>query len=172
MAEIPSGTITASDGHPLREIGPLLAMVLAFPTGAVPLDSPMTSKGSVLVVDDDPILLEVTRARLERAGWQVFVRDHALGTAQWVAAHRPEIVLLDVGMPAVTGDTLAGILSRNGLDRDIGIILHSGLGAEELATLKDSTGVLGAIQKTGNDDQFMTEFDRLVDAFRDRHSAP
>ncbi len=130
----------------------------------------MRSKGSVLVVDDDPILLEVTRARLERAGWEVFVRDQALGTAQWIATHRPEVVLLDVSMPALTGDALAGVLRRNGLDQDIGIILHSGLGAEELAALKDSTGALGAIQKTGNDALFMGEFDRLVDTFRARRS--
>jgi len=132
----------------------------------------MTSKGSVLVVDDDPILLEVTRARLSRAGWEVFVRDHALGTAQWIAAHRPEIVLLDVSMPALTGDALAGVLRRNGLDQDVGIILHSGLSVDELSALKDSTGALGAIQKTGNEALFMSEFDRLVDTFRARRAKP
>lgn len=129
----------------------------------------MRSEGSVLVVDDDPIVLEVTRARLERAGWAVTVRDQALGTAQWIATHRPEIVLLDVGMPALTGDALMAVLHRHDLDQDVGIILHSGLGSDELSTLKDSTGALGAIQKTGNDELFLNEFNRLVNAFRARH---
>ncbi|HOU94276.1 MAG TPA: response regulator, partial [Polyangiaceae bacterium] len=73
----------------------------------------MSPKGTVLVVDDDPIVLETTRLRLARAGWDVETRDQALGTAQWIVERRPDVVLLDVGMPGVSGDVIAEVLRRN-----------------------------------------------------------
>ncbi len=130
------------------------------------------SQGSVLVVDDDPILLEVTRARLERAGWSVATRAEALGTTEWIEEHRPEIVLLDVSMPALTGDALLERLHRHGLADEVGVVLHSGLSNHELEDLVARTGALGAIQKTGNDQAFLAEFDRLVANFRAHRGDP
>jgi PleD family two-component response regulator len=37
-------------------------------------------RGKVLVVDDDPVILEVVRERLDAAGFDVYVREEALGT--------------------------------------------------------------------------------------------
>ena len=68
------------------------------------------NRRTVLVVDDDPIVLEVTRERLEGAGYIVYVREEALGTSQWSAEFQPDIVLLDVNMPALTGLDLAQLL--------------------------------------------------------------
>ncbi len=70
------------------------------------------TRGTVLVVDDDPIVLEVTRERLEGAGYVVHIREEALGTSQWTAEFQPDIVLLDVNMPALTGLDLAQLLQE------------------------------------------------------------
>jgi len=131
----------------------------------------MSPKGTVLVVDDDPIVLETTRLRLARAGWDVETRDQALGTAQWIVERRPDVVLLDVGMPGVSGDVIAEVLRRNGLVNNVAIILHSGLSLDELVELQASTGAAGAIQKTGNDALFLAAFDSLVARFRAQRGA-
>src|SRR5688500_602197 len=79
----------------------------------------------VLVVDDDPVTLEVVRERLETLGYVVTVRSEAIGTAQWIAQEQPEFVLLDVSMPALSGTGLAQILGRNSSTRSTAVILHS-----------------------------------------------
>ena len=127
------------------------------------------SRGTVLVVDDDPIVLEVTRERLEQAGYVVHTREEALGTSQWTAEFQPDIVLLDVNMPALTGPDLAQLLKKRRATKDIAIILYSSLDSEELQTKLRATGAVGAIRKSSDARRFIEDFERL--AARVRSSA-
>jgi two-component system, OmpR family, response regulator len=120
------------------------------------------SRRTVLVVDDDPIVLEVTRERLESAGYVVHIREEALGTSQWSAEFQPDILLLDVNMPALTGLDLAQLLKKRRATKDIPIILYSTLDSSELQKKLRSTGAVGAIQKSGDKRRFLEEFERLA----------
>ena len=63
--------------------------------------------GSVLVVDDDPKILELVRAYLLQAGYSVVTAvdgEDALGK---IEAQRPHLVVLDVMLPHVDGLVLA-----------------------------------------------------------------
>ncbi len=116
----------------------------------------------VLVVDDDPVVLEVVREWLTSAGYDVSTREQALGTANWVATEKPEFVLLDVRMPALSGEELTMLMRRSRATASAAIILHSTMPVEELAGLARKTGALGAIQKTSSSRMFVAEFERLV----------
>lgn len=120
------------------------------------------NRGTVLIVDDDPIVLQVTKERLEGIGYTVHVREEALGTSQWTAEFQPDIVLLDINMPAITGTDLAQLLKKRRATRDITIILYSSLDATELQGKLHATGAVGAIQKTGDARRFLDEFERLT----------
>ncbi|MFW6050921.1 MAG: response regulator [Myxococcota bacterium] len=128
------------------------------------------SKGKVLVVDDDLIVLEATRERLQRAGYDVETRDEAIGTTEYIAKHQPDVVLLDVMMPGLSGDRLAQLLKKQPRTRDVPIILHTSKSAGELEALVQQSEAIGAIEKTNDDDQFMLEFQRLVSRARLRKS--
>lgn len=123
-------------------------------------------RGSVLVVDDDPIVLEVVRERLESAGYEVHIREEALGTSQWTAEFQPDIVLLDVNMPALGGTDLAQLLKKRRATKDIAIILHSSIEPAELQGKLRAAGAVGAIQKTGDDRRFLEDFERLAARLR------
>lgn len=120
------------------------------------------SRGTILIVDDDPIVLEVTKERLEGAGYEVHTREEALGTSQWTAEFQPDIVLLDVNMPALAGPELAQLLKKRRATKDIAIILYSSLESAELQSKLRATGAIGAIQKTGDDRRFLEDFERLA----------
>ncbi len=124
------------------------------------------SRGTVLVVDDDPIVLEVTKERLESAGYEVHTREEALGTSQWTAEFQPDIVLLDVNMPALTGTDLAQLLKKRRATKDIAIILYSSIESSELHGKLRAAGAVGAIQKTGDDRRFLEDFERLASRVR------
>jgi CheY-like chemotaxis protein len=120
----------------------------------------------VLVVDDDPITLQVIRDRLEPAGFEVHVRDCALGTSAWIIFEKPDFVLLDIGMPALSGAVLADFLNKKCTAQSVGVILHSSLEPAKLEALARSVGALGAIAKTSDATLFLTQFERLVGGIR------
>ena len=116
----------------------------------------------VLVVDDDPVVLELVKEWLNDAGYDVSIRDQALGTAQWITREHPEFVLLDVKMPALSGGDLTHIIRRNQSMANTAVILHSSMEADTLTELARSTGALGALQKTPSSKLFLAGFERLV----------
>jgi DNA-binding response OmpR family regulator len=126
----------------------------------------------VLVIDDDPIVLEVVRERLEGAGFSVVLRDEPLGTTNVVRDEKPDIVLLDIMMPALNGERLASLLRSNRSLSGMSIVLHSSKSPAELAPLVDQTGAIGAISKSESEGEFLRRFHDLVRKHQDRMSAP
>lgn len=58
---------------------------------------------TILVADDDPIVLESCRRILEAEGHRVVLARSAAEALQTVAAENPELALVDVVMPQYTG---------------------------------------------------------------------
>jgi len=119
-------------------------------------------RGKILVVDDDPVILEVVRERLEGAGYAVYVRLDAIGTSQWVAREQPDFILLDVMMPALSGGELGLLLKRSTSTNQTAVILHSSMAAASLLPVIERTGAIGAIAKTHDGAKFIKEFESLV----------
>jgi len=115
---------------------------------------------TILIVDDDPIVLAVTEERLSALGYDVTTRDQVLGTSQWIVQNQPWLVLLDIMMPAMSGSELASFLRRRGIQAHI--VLHSSKPMSELRTLVRSTGAIGAIPKGLDDEEFAKQFNSLT----------
>jgi DNA-binding response OmpR family regulator len=118
------------------------------------------SRGRILVVDDDVVVLEVTRERLEAAGFSVVTRTSALGTSAFIRKEKPDFVLLDVNMPGLSGDALAKLIKDG--DFRPRIIFHSSQGRDALAVLARKCGAIGVIEKTDDDDDFRAQLDGCI----------
>ena len=105
--------------------------------------------GTILVIDDNAVVLEMTRATLEQAGFRVVTRDRASAAIAAVLQERPDLVLLDVNMPNMTGDSLADVLSRTRAARGTIVVLYSSLPANALRVKALAAGAHGFIQKSG-----------------------
>jgi len=121
---------------------------------------------TILVVDDNAVVLEATRATLEQAGFRVVTHDRATGAVVAVLNERPDLVLLDVNMPNMTGDSLADVLGRTRATRSTLVVLYSSLPANALRMKAMAAGAHGFIQKTG----VQTELVRQVRAFLEQDS--
>lgn len=119
-------------------------------------------RAKILVVDDDPVILEVVRERLESAGYAVYVRVDAIGTSQWVAREQPDFILLDVMMPALSGGELGLLLKRSNATNQTAVILHSSLATSSLLPVIQRTGAIGAIAKTHDGAKFIKEFESIA----------
>ncbi len=63
----------------------------------------MTTQKTILVIDDDTVLLELLRQAFEKAGYAVETAANGLAGLQRAYAVRPDIVVLDVMMPRMDG---------------------------------------------------------------------
>jgi two-component system cell cycle response regulator DivK len=57
----------------------------------------------VLVVEDHPLNRELAEAILERAGYDVTVAEDGETALDRVAARQPDVILLDVELPGISG---------------------------------------------------------------------
>ena len=60
-------------------------------------------RGSVLVVDDEPTIAEVVSRYLERAGYETHIAADGNAAIDAAAAHRPDLVVLDLMLPGIDG---------------------------------------------------------------------
>lgn len=66
-------------------------------------DSPAEGGPRVLVVDDEPAIRRFLRTSLSAHGYSVFDAANGREALSGVAAHRPDLVILDLGLPDMDG---------------------------------------------------------------------
>ncbi len=69
----------------------------------------------ILVVDDEPAIRRLARAALERAGFAVREAENAREAMLFAQADRPDLVLLDLGLPDRDGLELVPLLKARGI---------------------------------------------------------
>jgi two-component system alkaline phosphatase synthesis response regulator PhoP len=83
------------------------------------------SAPTVLVADDDPDLVALMARRLERAGYDLLTARDGAEAAQLAAEHIPDVAVLDVMMPKLTGIEVAQGLKADPSTNHIGVVLVS-----------------------------------------------
>jgi two-component system alkaline phosphatase synthesis response regulator PhoP len=73
----------------------------------------MTSMPTILVVDDAPDILRITRDYLEHAGFNVLSATDAGSALQLVGTRHPDLVVLDLGLPDLDGLDVARQIRRS-----------------------------------------------------------
>ncbi len=140
-----------------REVPPAPAPVAPRAAGA--------PGGTILVVDDEPIVRGVTERILTRAGYDVLLAGDGLEALALLDARRPEVslVLLDLTMPELGGEeTFERLRARW---PDLPVVFSSGYSVDgALSDLLDR-GVVGYIQKPYS-------LDDLLQAVRTTLEAP
>ena len=100
----------------------------------------------VLVVDDDDIIREVAKLALEVVGgWQVSTATNGHEAGRLASSDRPDVVLLDVMMPALDGPGTAALLREDPATREVPVIFLTAktpLGEEQLASEPNVVGVI------------------------------
>jgi len=83
-----------------------------------------TLKGRVLVVDDDPDIIDFLETALEDAGYRVVA---SVGAASLQVAYdtQPAVILLDINMPGMDGVEVSQRLRDNPVTADIPFVVMS-----------------------------------------------
>lgn len=111
---------------------PLLAAATpAEPEPAADSAGPAPAAGRrVLLVDDNVDSAEVMGELLKFMGHEVHLAHEADGALALARAYRPDVIILDLGLPNVDGQTLARMLRADPLFATTRLIAHTGFGSE------------------------------------------
>lgn len=100
----------------------------------------------VLVVDDDPLQLELAERILSRYACEVYTTSSPTGVSSLARDHDPDVVLVDMNLPGLTPARVVEIVRRDTSSR-ARVVLYSAADADELRALAAALAADGWIQK-------------------------
>ena len=106
------------------------------------------TRQKVMIVDDSDLVLEIYKNALESAGFEVITRNTPFGTASLISSEKPNLVLLDIFMPALSGDKLVELVRKDKNIKNTKLLLFSDRPVDELKSVSATCGADGFIQKT------------------------
>lgn len=121
----------------------------------------MDQRKRVLIIDDDPTILDTARRLLERDGLAVSIYSDGLQATSYAEQHRPDLVLIDVNMPYLSGDNLAVRFKGHESLSGIPIVLFSSNEEGALRRMAKAVGASGYISKS----EMGASFGRRVQSF-------
>ena len=111
---------------------------------------------AILVADDDPDILSIVSMSLETQGYTVYKASNGREAVDLAKQHHPDLVLMDMMMPIVSGYEAVSELKDDATTRDITIV---GLSAKAMATDMEratDAGIDGYITKPFRIAQILT----------------
>lgn len=102
----------------------------------------------VLIIDDDPVVLAMAGDFLEEAGFRVSRAKDAIYSNEIIyGTNPPDLILMDVMMPLMSGDKKVRALKRRERSSSIPVLLISGKEEDELQRLAGEVGADGYLTK-------------------------
>ncbi len=96
----------------------------------------------IFVLDDEEIVCKIAEETLTREGYDVLAKTGANGAYKMIVHYKPDLVLLDVMMPGISGDQFADIIkSDKNIINKPKIIYYSNKSKQELRELVEKTNV-------------------------------
>lgn len=126
----------------------------------------MQQPASVLIVDDDALIRLELRTTIARLGHSVVGEADSGGQAlALVRSLRPDLVLLDIVLPSVSGLDVARTLSE---ERLAPVILFTGFSGEEAAAQAGAAGAMAFLSKPIRDTDLGPTIAIAIARFRER----
>ena len=105
------------------------------------------TRPKILVVDDDPQLLQALRIRLSAYGAKVVSAENGRQGFAVALTEMPDVIVTDFMMPGGSGEYLLANLKREPETKNIPVIVLTGRtfeGSEDVALKRHMTGHIGA----------------------------
>ncbi|HEX4964159.1 MAG TPA: ATP-binding protein [Thermoanaerobaculia bacterium] len=136
LVELHGGSVEAHSAG----LGQGSELVVRLPVAAAPVRAPAQpgaephplsgSQRRVLIADDNPDSVEILSMLLEHAGYEVQTARDGLEAVQAAAAFRPDVALLDIGMPELNGYEAARRIREHPQGWNMVLVAITGWGQE------------------------------------------
>jgi len=115
----------------------------------------------ILVVDDSELCCDFVRLVLGEFGYAVVTMSSHFGFVKTLRDEKPDLVLVDVTMPIMSGTKLVELALKKRTHR-CSIVLYSDRDESELSRLAASCGADGYIKKTSNELELFRSVSRYI----------
>lgn len=99
----------------------------------------------ILVIDDDPSFAAIVKQFLESRGFSVALSYEGASALQQLRDYKPELIVLDLGLPDIYGGEL--LVKIMEIDPDSTIIVVTGFGGEQVAVEMMRRGAVDFLSK-------------------------
>ncbi|MFA6433976.1 MAG: response regulator [Elusimicrobiales bacterium] len=81
----------------------------------------------ILIVEDEELIAKVLSMRLEGLGYKVVTAADGEEGLELARKERPDLAILDIGLPRIDGNTLCELIKNDPATGDIKIIMLTGM---------------------------------------------
>jgi DNA-binding NtrC family response regulator len=120
----------------------------------------MTTKGSVLIVDDDQALANVLTTTLNAEGYEAlsaYDGEQAIGV---LCKRKFDLVLLDIKMPKVDGIEVLKFVQKN--MPSVKVMMLTGFGDLKLAMQSKQYGAVDFLTKPYDHDEVLSKIEKFI----------
>jgi len=101
----------------------------------------------ILIVDDEPDILKVVIFRIKKAGYAVVSAEDGKSALDITQVEKPDLILLDIRLPILTGYEVCKKLKSNKAVKDIPVIFLSASTGEDIDCKVVECGAQGYMRK-------------------------
>ncbi len=96
--------------------------------------------GRVLLIEDEPNIIEAIRFILSRAGWRVDTHADGSSALDAVRTRAPDLIILDVMLPNRSGYDILNDLRQDDATRDLPVLMLTARGQKKDRELAEKLG--------------------------------
>ena len=101
----------------------------------------------IAIIEDDQAISQMYRMKFENDGYEVETAENGKIGLELVEKMKPDIILLDIMMPEMTGDEMLKKLRDEPWGKNIKVLVLTNIGEQELPKSLSTMDVLGIIMK-------------------------
>ncbi len=117
----------------------------------------------VLVVDDEPHIIKLVESRLKANGYAVITASNGLEGYEKAKAQKPDIILMDITMPQMSGKDALKKLKEDKETASIPVIMLTGRsGADDIVECLTKGGALDYVVKPFMAEDFLNKINTAL----------
>jgi DNA-binding response OmpR family regulator len=101
----------------------------------------------IAIIEDDQAIAQMYRLKFESEGYDVETAENGVLGLELIQTINPDIILLDIMMPQMTGDEMLEKLRATSWGKDIKVIIITNMGEQEAPASLKKLGVSSFIVK-------------------------
>jgi CheY-like chemotaxis protein len=121
------------------------------------------TKRRVMAIDDEEGFLQLLKLNLEMAGdYEVLTLSSAKDIIQKLYSFKPDVILLDIRMPAINGIEACEMLNKDPIGKKVPIIILSALDTDKDRLSAYKAGVVDYLIKPANNETIIAKINKAL----------
>ena len=115
--------------------------------------------GKILIIEDENDIAQLLKVNFSKQNWDIEIANDGYSAVKTILNNKPNLILLDLGLPYLEGDMVISLFNEKKLTNDIPVIIMSAKPEEEIKKAQQKIGAKTYIKKP-------IDFEKLIDLIK------